>query len=556
MTAYSFPSVFVNEVPAPVTISPGSIPGEAVAAFAANYNVGPTVPTFVQNWQAFQQMFGGFNSGSSSYLPYAVYQYFTNGGTGCYVLRVPNSDATQAVLEVANVAGGGTAGTPSMTVTAKYPGAWGSNIGIQIIPSNAGATTLFTLQVFQGGTSAANLVESWPSISLNPSSSRYAPAMINSSTAGSNFIKLSGYPSSSSYVAGTSDPYAFANPVTLGTATGAGQPGIVASTPGTDGTIPIDLYGAISGTVSVTTTWPQGSYAQLSNQILNLNLPDSSGVIGGTPAINYTLINNVLVWANNLQNVFLVIDGLYNGGFGSSASVATSYTQMTAGSGGSTVIPSGNAAIYGPWLSIIDPAIGTTSATRWVPPGGAILGIWAVNDRQHNAAQTPAGVQAVVNAVALEAYFSPTDLGNLELAHINPIKIVPSTGFCVFGGLTTSPGYPLKYININRALMKLAHDMTFITAYAIFRNNDYELWQSLTTTLTNYLIAEMQDGLLAGNSPANSFQVICDSSVNTPSTIAAGIVNATVAVALAAPAEFVVINLTQMASGATTSISS
>jgi uncharacterized protein len=556
MTAYSFPGVYVNEVPAPITISPGNIPGEAVAAFAANYNVGPTVPTFIQNWQSFQTLFGGFKSGSPSYLPYAVYQYFTNGGTGCYILRVPNSDATQAVLEVANVAGGGTSGTASMTVTAKYPGAWSSNIGISIIPANGSATTLFTLQVYQGGTSAANLVETWPSISLNPASSRYAPGMINSTTSGSSYIKLSGYPSSGSYVSGTSDPYAMTTPVTLGTATGVGQPGIVASTPGADGSTPIDLYGAISGTVSVSTTWPQGSFAQLSGQVLNINLPDSSGVQGGSPAVNYTLINNVLNWAGTIQNVFLVIDGMYGGGFGSSANVAALYTTMTSGGGGSTVIPSPNAAIYGPWLSIVDPAAGTTSATKWVPPGGAVLGIWATSDRQFNAAQTPAGVQAVVNAVALETYFSPTDLGNLESSQINPIKIVPSTGFCVFGGLTTAAGYPVKYININRALMKIAHDLTYITQYAIFQNNDPKLWQSLTTTLTNYLVAEMQDGLLAGNAPTNSFQVICDSSVNTPATIAAGMVNATVAVALAAPAEFVVINLTQMASGSTATISS
>jgi phage tail sheath protein FI len=330
----------------------------------------------------------------------------------------------------------------------------------------------------------------------------------------------------------------------------------VSSTPGTDGSTPIDLFEALSGTADVTTTWPQGSFAQLSNQILNINLPDASGVQGGTPAVNYTLINNVITWANGMQNVFLVVDGMYNGGFGSSQTVAASYTAMTAGSGGSTVQPSANVAIYGPWLSIVDPASGTSNATRWVPPGGAVLGVWAANDAQYNAAQTPAGTQAVVNAVALETYFGPTDLAALETAHINPIKIVPATGFCIFGGLTTSPGYPAKYININRALMKLAHDLTFITSYAVFKNNDYVLWQALTTTITNYLTQEMQDGLLAGNAPSNSFQVICDDTVNTPTTIAAGMVNATVSVALAAPAEFVVINLTQMASGATTSISS
>jgi uncharacterized protein len=673
VTAYSFPGVYVNQVPAPVSVSAGNIPGEAVAAFAANYNAGPTVPVFITSWQAFQQLYGGFKSGSTSYLPYAVYQYFANGGTGCFILRVPNSDAIQGSLTVAQVAGGGdiaapvaptvntattggtvlagtyqvvvtytnaqgettaspatpitttgststititspatetnatgwnayvsqaggtaaaatrqqAAGSPtnigtnyvltapptstgpvqpagntagsgpaSMTVTALYPGAWSNNIFISISPANGTHTSLFTLQVYQGGSGASNLVESWQAVSLNPTSPRYAPTMINSTTSGSKFIKISNFPSAATYVAGTTDPYSLTTPVALGTVTGAGQPGIIASIPGADGSTPIDLYGALSATASVTTTWIQGSLAQLSNQILSVNLPDSSGVQGANPAINYTLLNNVLSWGATAGNVYLVIDGQFNGGLASSSAVTAALTTMTSGTAGSTVNQNANAAIYGPWLSITDPASGTTGATRWVPPGGAVLGVWAQNDTQFNVAQTPAGTQATIQAVALEAYFNPTDLGNLEASQINPIKVVPNTGFCIFGGLTTAAGYPSKYININRALMKIQHDLQFITAFSVFQNNTSTLWSQVSTAITNYLQTEMQAGLLAGNVPSNSFQVICDSSVNTPTTIAAGQVNATVAVALAAPAEFVVINLTQMASGATTTISS
>jgi uncharacterized protein len=674
MTAYTFPGVYVNEVPAPVSISAGNIPGEAVAAFAANYNVGPTVPTFITSWQGFQQLFGGFKSGSTSYLPYAVYQYFANGGTGCYVLRVPNSDATQAALTIAQVAGGGdilapiapTVGTAtsggtilagtyqvlvtyvnaqgetlaspatpqtttgststititspiaetgavswyayvsqaggsaanatrqqalgsptligtnlvitapptntgalqpiedtaglhaqSMTVTALYPGAWGSTLYVTVTPANGSATSLFTLQVYQGGNGAANLVESWPSISLAPTSPRYAPNMINSTTGGSAYIRLSGYPSVATYVSGTTDPYALTTPVALGTTTGPGQPGIIGSIAGVDGSTPIDLYGAVSGTASPSVSWRQGSFATvLGQQILTLNLPDSSGVQGANPTINYTLINNVLTWGAGVGNLYMVIDGQFNGGIASSAAVTAALTTMTQGSLGSSVLANVNAAIYGPWLSITDPAVGTTGATRWVPPGGAILGTWAVSDNQFNVAQTPAGVQATVTAVGLEAYFSPTDLGNLEAAQVNPIRVIPAAGFCLFGGLTTAPGYPNKYININRALMKIQHDLQYITAFAVFQNNDDVLWAQISAAITNYLVSEMQDGLLAGTTPATAFQVVCDSTVNTPNTIAAGMVNATVAVALAAPAEFVVINLTQMASGSTATISS
>ena len=105
MTTYGAPGVYVNQTPATVTTSAGNIPGEAVAAFAANYNTGPTVPTFITSWNQFSQLFGGFKSGSSSVLPFAVYQYFSNGGNGCFVFRVANSDAVQAALTIADTNG-------------------------------------------------------------------------------------------------------------------------------------------------------------------------------------------------------------------------------------------------------------------------------------------------------------------------------------------------------------------------------------------------------------------------------------------------------------------
>jgi hypothetical protein len=669
MTTYGAPGVYVNQTPATVTTSAGNIPGEAVAAFAANYNAGPTVPTFITNWNQFSQLFGGFKSGSSSVLPFAVYQYFSNGGTGCFVFRVANSDAVQAAMTVADTngpelappiapvltqqagsstiaagtykvettyvntdgettagpsstivvassnvntititspvtslnatgwyayvtqAGGSTytrqqtlgsptaigtnltlsapptssganppvnntTGVACMTVTALYPGAWGSNIYITIVPTSGTATALFNLQVYQGGTGPVNLVESWNGVSLNPTAPRYAPGMVNSTTAGSKYIKLSNFPTASTYVAGTSDPYQITTPTALGTITGSGQPAIISSTVGADGSTPIDLTWAITAGAFGTApgsppVWHQGSLASLSNQILNLNLPDASA----NGAVNYTLVNNIITWAQIVGNVYLLVDGFFGGGVATSAVVASNYTSMTQ-SGGSIVNASTVASIYGPWLSISDPSAGTSGATRWVPPSGAVLGYWAQNDVQNNVAQSPAGTTAVLSAVALEAYFTGTDLANLESAQINPIKSVPNSGFCVYGVLTTSPGYPNRYINISRTLMKIQHDLQFLTAFAVFQNNNSVLWQNVATVITNYLTQEMQDGLLAGTTPADSFNVICDGTVNTPTTIAAGIVNAQVAVAVSAPAEFVVITLSQMATGATTTVSS
>jgi uncharacterized protein len=667
MPAYSRPGTYVNITQAPIATNAGSIPGQPVACFVADYNAGPTLPTFVTSWNQFTLLYGGFTTGSSSYLPFAVYQYFANGGTGCYILRCPNTDAVQAALSLANVAGdtveaptaaptvtpstgsgttvagtyrvavtytdssgetlpspittvtlsatgeltvtspptqtgttgyyvyvsapGGstlyrqqTAGSPttvgtsfvlsvpvsttgatmptestaagvSMIISALNPGAFGNTIYVNITPTSGANTTLFNLQVYQGGTSPSYLVESWNGISLNPSSNRYAPGLVNSTLAGSSYIRLSGYPTAANYTSGVSDPYTTSAPIALNTAPGASQPAVVNDTPGSDGSTAMNIFDVLSGTSVPDVAWNQGTLATLNDQMLNLNLPDANNS-GASGTVNYTLLNEVIAWAESVGNVFVVIDGPFGGGNLSSAGVAALYTNMTQGTSGSIVNSASVAAIYGPWLSIADPSSSASGATVWLPPGGAILGVWCQNDINYTVAQTPAGITATVVASQLEAYFSPTDLSNLESGQINPIRLISGSGFCIFGALTTAAAYPSRYINISRALMKVAHDVIYLTNFAIFQNNTPTLWNDLATVLTNYLVQEMQAGLLAGSTPSTAFQVVCDDTVNTPATIQAGIVNASVAVALASPAEFVVINLSQMASGATTTVSS
>jgi phage tail sheath protein FI len=61
----------------------------------------------------------------------------------------------------------------------------------------------------------------------------------------------------------------------------------------------------------------------------------------------------------------------------------------------------------------------------------------------------------------------------------------------------------------------------------------------------------MQTGVLAGSTPDQSFFVVCDSTNNTPASVANGAVNISVGVALQTPAEFIVIQIGQSSGGAT-----
>jgi phage tail sheath protein FI len=65
----------------------------------------------------------------------------------------------------------------------------------------------------------------------------------------------------------------------------------------------------------------------------------------------------------------------------------------------------------------------------------------------------------------------------------------------------------------------------------------------------------MQTGVLAGTTPDQAYFVTCDSTNNTSTTVAQGVVNVQVGVAVQSPAEFIVIEIGQY-SGSTSATDS
>lgn len=538
MTSYTRPGVFVNQSLTPLSTSASGFVGGSVACFVGAFNQGPLQPTFVTSWQNYVTLYGGFSTANGSPLHYAVYQYFLNGGSGCYVYRVPNTDSAVAAKVIDGMTGGADAALGVLNVTASSPGVWGNSIYVEIQPvGSATSTAVFNLNVYQGGTAASNLVESWPAVSLNPASPRNALTVVNATNGGSKYVVLSEVSAqwTNGYSAGVNDP-AITTPTAL--------------TAGSDGTAAPALDTAITTGISGT-GWSSPSLNSLASQVLNVNIP-----AGPSAGVTQSILNNVITWAVGQGNVFVVIDAPFGGvPLESSSAIVSAYNTYLTG-GGTPVTPDANVAVYGPWLSIQDPAAATTTATKWVAPGGAVLGLWSRSDAASSVAQTPAGTTATIAAVALEAYFTPADLSNLETYQVNPVKQIPGIGLCVFGGRTLSTGFPNRYINVSRTLMQFTTDFVNLTQFAIFQNNDAELWQSITTVLTGYLMQAMQSGMLAGTTPETAFAVVCDDTTTSSAQAQAGIVNATVAVALVSPAEFIIINLSQMQSGGTATVSS
>jgi len=513
---YPRPGAYINESLLPLTTSGNNIPGEAVAAFAYPYNIGPVIPTFCGSWQAFVNLYGGFNVANQSPLHFAVYSYFANGGTGCFVLRCANTDATSATLALKDIGGATVFTATAAQRQVQSPGAWGLNVYVEIVGLQ-GVTNAVNLNVYYGGTTATNLVEQFLNVSTNPANPRYVLTVINSPVSGSNYITLSG---GLAYSAGVTDFQTLVPTPLTGGADGSSAPAL--------GTVVPSYF---------------DQYCQ--QQILNLNIPGQQSA--GT-------LNTIVAWAAGREDVFVLVDGPTPVFPETSATVATNYVNMA--TGGSSIAASSFVAIHAPYLLVQDPSSSSPGATRYIPPSGSILGLWAQTDNLVGVQQVAAGTAyGQLSCLDLEVRFAAADLNTLFPYNINCIKLVPGYGFCVFGARTMLQGYPDMYIPVRRVLMKIEHDCVELTQFAMFAPNDPALWTDITTVLTNYLTTQTLAGLLASMNPVTAFSVTCDASNNPQSTAQSGIVNISVAVALGSPVEIIVINISQLTTGAITNSS-
>ncbi|MDR2908716.1 MAG: phage tail sheath family protein, partial [Oscillospiraceae bacterium] len=129
MAEYLSPGVYVEEFESGMQSMEGV--GTSTAGFVGMAEKGPVAgtPVFLTSFADYRRTFGGYLSesacGPNRFLPYAVEQFFANGGSRCYVMRVAPADARSASAVMSAV-----------SVSAKNPGKWGNNIRIVVTPTS------------------------------------------------------------------------------------------------------------------------------------------------------------------------------------------------------------------------------------------------------------------------------------------------------------------------------------------------------------------------------------------------------------------------------------
>lgn len=196
-------------------------------------------------------------------------------------------------------------------------------------------------------------------------------------------------------------------------------------------------------------------------------------------------------------------------------------------------------AAYYPHVTILNPF---TDKAENVPAVGHVGGIIARVDNEKNVSNAPAGIPDanLSFAIGLERDLNKEEVGLLTQARVNCLVNWPQTGLAIWGARTLESGGDFGYIQARRLFMMVEKAVYNSTHVHVFKNNGPALWAAIRFQLNSYLSGLFTTGHFEGNTPAEAYFVICDETVNTEATIAAGEVHAVIGLAPTRPAEFVV----------------
>ena len=209
-----------------------------------------------------------------------------------------------------------------------------------------------------------------------------------------------------------------------------------------------------------------------------------------------------------------------------------------------------NAAAYFPRTRVPDPLDGFR--LRALPPSGAMAGLMARTDAQRGVWKAPAGTEAALRNVAqLEYRLTDAENGVLNPLGLNCLRTKPVYGTIAWGARTLDgadvAASQWKYLPVRRLANMIEESLLRGTQWAVFQPNDETLWGQLRTNVQSFMQGLFRQGAFQGTTPATAFLVKCDSQTTTQDDIDRGRVNLLVGFAPLKPAEFVIIQIQQLA---------
>ena len=483
----TYPGVYIEEIPSGVRTISGV--ATSIAAFIGWAPKGDTTAaTRVLSWSDFVRKFGGLDS--RSLLGYAVYHFFSNGGQDAYIVRLAAAGATPGDVTI-----------DTLAFTAKSPGDWSANYAIAI-KQRADDNTRFRVAVMSVDKNGNETeVEGFDNLSMAPNDARNAANVIN---ARSSIVSVE--------------------------ATGAAVPADTASpSPKLENGAPGDVLAPNSADfeTALGTGLPQ---------LGNVDLFNILCVPGETTPAQITLLEAFC----QEHRAFFVADCAED------ATLDSADDNLGALGGDAAK----NAAFYFPWVNAPDAS--QENRSRAFPPSGFVAGVYARTDTNRGVWKAPAGTEAsLVGVNGVTVPLSDRQNGVLNIQGVNCIRTLPTYGTVVWGARTlqgsNDQGSEWKYIPVRRTALFIEESLYRGTQWVVFEPNDEPLWAQIRLNIGAFMNGLFRKGAFQGTTPKDAYFVKCDKDTNPQNDIDRGIVNIIVGFAPLKPAEFVVIQIQQIA---------
>ncbi|MGC2400595.1 MAG: phage tail sheath C-terminal domain-containing protein [Acidobacteriaceae bacterium] len=469
--------------------------------------------------------------------------FILTGGTDGNGITVPA--ATAASVEVQQPPSSGL----GFTFTASNPGAWGNLVAISATPQTSAMDptgTRFNLNIIAvGPRGAPTVVESYNNLCVTASDPYYVKTVLNSD---SNYVTVTAdgvCTQALSVLAPAALSTTAPTPVT-GTFLTGGYDGIVLD-PTLDNT-----SGGLFKVALNASGGPGTGGVHLLDSVPIFNLLCVPG------ESDESSVSSLQMMCSN-NRAFYIVDSPIAA---NTSAVTTQLTELTGTKAGSNPGPIGsdgtsisgaysaNAAYYFPWVLAPDPLAGGRS--RYFPPCGFVAGIYAATDASRGVWKAPAGIDAALSGVSgLQYVLTDAQNGSLNPYAVNCLRQFRVYGNVVWGARTMqgadAAASQWKYVPIRRFALFLESSLYDGTQWAVFEPNDATLWGQLRLNVGSFMQGLFLQGAFQGTTPQQAYFVKCDAENNPQSSIDQGIVNVLVGFAPLYPAEFVVIQIQQMA---------
>jgi uncharacterized protein len=514
----SYPGVYIQELPSLVhTITPAPTSVAVFVGYTHPFRTrksGTAILLF--SFADYQANFGGFFSSpwQPDYVGQAVYQFFLNGGQTCYVVGLqateyftydgsPPEPTSHGGVVPASVTAG------EVTYTALQPvGSGGTGIAMQVAISNVKktvaaddtadivisyGTTVETYRMVQIGNLGTTLAASSLVAVMPPSTPPTA-------------FPLTGSPFSLDYGDNPPGDWTVISPLAFGP--------VFADYASLD-KVPVFNLLATPGVTDPGVTSEAVAYCERKRAFYIMDTPSSQAA----------------GW-----DVNTVVGDL---------ALATALSPQPP--------VSVNAAVYYPWLATTDPVTGSPATS---PPSGFVAGVYGKVDTSQGVWQSPAGIQTTLlgtTGVTPAGIMTDPQQGILNQNGVNCLRQFPAVGTVVFGARTTAGAdantaqQQWKYVAVRRMALFIEQSLQANLTWAVFEPNAEPLWSALTREVTAFMLSLFRQGAFAGSTPSQSFVVQCGATTTTAQDVANGRVNILVGFAPLIPAEFVVIQIAQLA---------